>query len=206
MRLLTAFAIIVLCGFAAIRGWSIAHFVEDRARFSSSQSEVGGVDLWIGVPGLSTAALETSPAQTPDASEIEGVRKRAQRLATLLSLRPLSSGSWLSLAEARLMTARPYKEVLSALLMSSLTGPNEGAIMWQRGTFGLLLWQLLPSDARTRTIRDLAGALLETSIGDGEIRVERNLLSMKSAETRAVIASLLRAQGVTQAKLDRMGL
>jgi hypothetical protein len=206
MRLLTALAIIGLCAFAAIRGWSMAHFAEERARFASSQSEVAGVGRWIGVPGLTGAALETSLAQTVGASDIDGVRKRAESLAALLSVRPLSSENWLSFAGMRLVTARPYNEVLAALLMSSVTGPNEGTVMWQRGIFGLLLWQALPSDARRRTIGDLAGAIGGGSVGDREMRAAKNVLGVKSMETRSAIADLLRAEGVTEVKLDRMGL
>ena len=206
MRLLTAFAIIGLCAFAVIRGWSIAHFAEERARLASSQGEVGGVGRWIGVPGLTGAALETSLAHMPGASDFDGARERAESLAALLSVRPLSSENWLSFAGMRLVTAQPYKEVLAALSMSSVTGPNEGRVMWQRGIFGLLLWQALPPEARRRTIGDLAGAIRETSVGDGEMRVAKIVLSAKSAEARSQISDLLRAEGVTEAKLDRIGL
>lgn len=206
MRLLTAFAVIGLCAFAAIRGWSIAHFAQERARFASGQSAVGDFGRWIGVPGLTGAALETSLAPTAGATDIDSARKRAESLAALVSVRPMSSENWLSFAGARLVTGQSYKEVLSALLMSSVTGPNEGMVMWQRGIFGLLLWQALPPDARRRTIGDLAGAIRGTSLGDREISVAKNVLSMKSAESRSVIADLLRAEGVAKAKLDRMGL
>src|ERR1700730_11910281 len=175
MRLLTAVAIIVICGFAAVRGWSIAHFAEARALFASNEGEVDGVGRWVGVPGLTGMALKTSLAQTADVSDVDGARKRAESLAALLSVRPLSSENWLSLAKMRLVTSQPDKEVIAAWLMSSVTGPNERTVMWQRGVFGLLLWQALPPDARRRTIGDLAGAIQGqgTSVVNGEISVAK---------------------------------
>ena len=37
--------------------------------------------------------------------------------------------------------------------------------MLQRGIFGLLQWEALPAEPRQRTIADLAGALLGTTVG-----------------------------------------
>jgi hypothetical protein len=206
LRWLTSVAIIAVCGFAAIRGWSIAQFAEQRARISSAASTVGGVGRWMGVPGLAGAALETALKQKPAASGIDDAQKRAETLAKSLAVRPLSSKDWLQLAVMRLMTGEPQKQVLAALLMSSVTGPNEGGVMWQRGVLGLSLWQALPPDARQRTIDDLAGVFRVVPVGDGDMSAIKNVLDMKPAETRAAIADLLRAKGVTEADLDRMGL
>lgn len=207
-RLLTSFAIIGLCGFAAIRGWSIAQFAEvrARARVASTEGEVNGVSRWIGVPGLTDAALETSLAQNASASDIDGIAKRAEGLAAALSVRPLSSTNWLSLAGIWLVVAHPHQQVLAALQMSAVTGPNEGTIIWQRGIFGVLEWDSLPLDARRRTINDLAGTLLGTSVGDIETSVVRNVLSTKSAETRAQIAHLLKVEGVSASRLASLDL
>jgi hypothetical protein len=90
--------------------------------------------------------------------------------------------------------------------MSSLTGANEGSIMLQRGTFGLVQWEILPADVRKRVIADLAGAVLETTVRDGEIAPAKNVLTAKTPDTRQEIASLLRAQGVSANELARMGL
>jgi hypothetical protein len=204
-RLLTSVALIGLCGFTAVRGWSITEFAETRGRVAS-EGQVNHVNHWINVPGLADAALETSLAQLASASDIDGTRKRAEALATVLSLRPLSSENWLSLAGTWLVTDRPYGQVLVAIQMSSVTGPNEGAIMWQRGVFGLLQWDSLPPDARMQTIRDLAGSILGLSVDDVEIGVTKAVLSTKSAETRSQITDLLKVEGTSEIQLTRMGL
>jgi hypothetical protein len=206
LRWLASFAIIALCGFAVVRGWSLAQFAEERARISSNANAVGGVGRWMGVPGLAGAALETALKQNPAASGIDDAQKRAETLAKLLAVRPLSSKEWLQLAVMRLVAGEPQKQVLAALFMSSVTGPNEGGVMWSRGVLGLSLWQALPADARQRTIDDLVGVMRVTPVGDGEMSAVKDVLDMKPAETRSAIADLLRAEGVTEADLGRMGL
>jgi hypothetical protein len=206
LRWLTCVAIIALCGFVVVRGWSLVQFAEERARILSNPNAVASVGQWMGIPGLAGAALETALKQNPAASGIDDARKRAETLAKLLALRPLSAKDWLQLAVMRLIAGEPQKQVLSALLMSWVTGPNEGGVMWQRGVFGLSLWQALPADERQRTIDDLAGVLRVTPVGDDEMSAVKDVLGMKPAETRSAIADLLRAQGVTEADLGRMGL
>lgn len=206
MRWLTAFAILLLCSFAAVRGWGIAQFAEERARLASRQDGTTGLERWIGVPGLTASALEASLARGLQSSDVDGPRKRLESLVALLAVRPLAPESWLSLAGMQLVTAQPYKQILAALLMSSVTGPDEGRVMWRRGTLGLLLWQALPPDGRRRAIRDLAGAIQGTSIGNEEMGETRIILGVKSPETRSQIADLLRTDGVTDIYLDHMGL
>src|SRR5271154_1209850 len=112
MRLLTAFAIIISCGLAVVRGWSIVNFSEERALLASSGGGTTDIERWIGVPGLTGTALDASLAQISDTSDPDGARKREESLATLLSVRPLSSESWLSFAEMRLVTSQPFNQVL----------------------------------------------------------------------------------------------
>jgi hypothetical protein len=204
MRLLTAVAVIGLCAFAAFRGWGIVGFAVARAHGASGDQQA--VRAWIGVAGLAGAAREASLTQVADPADIEGARQRGEDLAAILSVRPLSSTNWLSLAGMRLVTAQPYQQVLAALTMSWVTGANEGAVMLQRGIFGLLQWEALPPDARKRIIADLAGVVLGTSIHDVSITPAKNVLSNKSADTRREIAGLLRAEGVSATELARMGL
>jgi hypothetical protein len=206
LRWLTCFASIALCGFTAIRGWSLAQFAEQRARILSNPNEVVSVGQWMGIPGLAGAALDSALKQRPTASGIDDPQKRAETLANLLAVRPMSSKDWLQFAVMRLVAGESQKRVVAALLMSSVTGPNEGGIMWQRGVFGLSLWQALPPDARQHTIDDLAGVMRVTPVGDSEMGAAKDVLDTKPAETRAAIADLLRAEGVAEADLGRMGL
>jgi hypothetical protein len=141
-----------------------------------------------------------------DATDIAGARDRADGLAAIAAIHPLSSANWLALAGMRLVTGQPYQQVLDALAMSALTGPNEGAIMLQRGVFGLLQWERLPEDVRRHTATDLAGAILGTSVQDVDLLSAKNILREKSPQTRQELADLLRADGVPASELDRMGL
>jgi hypothetical protein len=203
MRVLTALAIITLCLFAIVRGWSIAEFAQ--AQTISSRSAVDDLNRWVGVAGVTSAVLQSMLARAV-VSDVEGARQRAESLAALLSVRPLSSEEWLSLAEMRLITAQPEKDVQSALLMSSVTGPNEDYLMWQRGLFGLFIWQSLRTDARRQTIRDFAGALRGIPLGARETNAAKNLLRAKSDAARSEISGLLKAEGITKADFDRVGL
>jgi hypothetical protein len=204
MRVLTALAIIALCLFAVVRGWHMAEFAQ--AQRISSRSDVNDLRRWVGVPGVTSAALQATLARTAAVSDVKGARQRAERLTALLSVRPLSSEEWLSLAQMRLITGQPEKGVQSAWLMSSVTGPNEDYVMWQRGLFGLFIWQSLPADARRQAIRDFAGALRGIPLWEPEISVAKNLLSAKSAEVRSDISRLLRSEGIGKTELDRVGL
>jgi hypothetical protein len=204
MRVLTVLAMIALSVFAVVRGWGITEFAQTQA--ISNRSNIDDLRDWIRIPGIMSAALQSSLARTPRVSDVEGARDRARKLTALLSVRPLSSEEWLSLAEMRVITGQPENDVRAALLMSSLSGPNEEYVMWQRGLFGLFIWQSLSPDARRRIIRDLAVALHELPLGVREIGVAKNLLSAKPDEARSEISRLLKAEGVTKADFDRVGL
>ena len=206
MRLLTTFCVIGLCVFATIRGWTIMQFAEARAQALAHQIPSDAVRFWIGAPGLTSAALHASLTQTSAGTDRDAPRKREDDLTALLAVRPLSSADWLSLAGMRLVTAQPLEKVLAGFVMSSVTGPNEGAVMVQRAIFGLLQWEVLPADARRRTIGDLARATRADAIGDGAMTVAKNVLRAKSAEVRSQIVGLLRADRVSAAALARMGL
>ncbi len=118
----------------------------------------------------------------------------------------MSSISWLSLAGMRLVTGQPPEQVLSALAMSSLTGPNEHAIMYQRGVFELLQWEALPNDFRKRAVRDISGAMLSGNWGDSHRRAVVEALAGKGDETRRDIGDFLRGAGVADSELALMQL
>jgi hypothetical protein len=205
-RLLTALAIIGLCAVTVSWGWSIVGFANARARAVESEHRADAVRHWTAIPGLAGDALEVSLTDAAEPTDIDAARKRGEALNAILSVRPLSSTNWLSLAGVRLVAGEGYDMVLGALAMSSLTGANEGSVMLQRGIFGLVQWEALPPDVRKRIIADLAGAVLETTVRDGEIAPAKSVLSVKTADTRREIANLLLAQGVSAKELARMGL
>ena len=177
-----------------------------RAHLGAHETGVEEIRSWDKVPGLGSAALQASLTKIADIDGYRGARKRADDLSGLLSVRPLSPVNWLSLSGMRLVAGQNEKEVLSALEMSWVTGPNEGSIMLQRGIFGVMLWEVLPPDARKRVIDDLAGAILGTPTDDRELNMVKNVLSTKSLDIREEIASLMRAENVSATQLARLGL
>jgi hypothetical protein len=205
-RWLTAIAVLGLCGFGLSRGCEITRFAEARSRLGAHEKQADAVKRWAAVPGLAEAALVASLTRVADAGDIDGARRRAEGLAAILAVHPLSSTDWLSLSGIWLVTGQPHERVLGALVMSSVTGPNEGSVMLQRAIFGLLQWEVLPAEPRQRTIADLAEALLGTAVQDVEIHPAKNVLAGKSEEVRREIADRLSAAGVAATELARMGL
>jgi hypothetical protein len=206
VRLLTTVAILGLCSFAIVRGWSIVRFVDARTHFAAHETGVEQIRSWDKAPGLRDAALQTSLTTIADMTDADGARKRMDGLNALLSVRPLSSVDWLSLSGMRLVAGQNETEVLSALEMSWVTGPNEGSVMLQRGVFGILLWETLPPDVHRQVIDDVAGAIIGMPTGDSELHLVKNVLSEKSVDIRQEIASLMRAGSVPASQLSRLGL
>lgn len=205
-RVLTAVVGIGLCVFAVFYGCRILAFTTARDHLAAGDRRAGAVRAWYTVPGLAGFAGEAILASRADATDMDAARQRGDDLAALLVAWPLSSSNWLSLAGVRMVTAQPYEKVLDALAMSSVTGPNEGGLMFQRGIFGLLQWEVLPGDFRNRTIVDLAGMIVTTPIEDVDMNRAKHILAAKAADTRREVAALLRIQGVPGSELARMGL
>lgn len=161
---------------------------------------------WIGVPAVTTAALD---AALRDIAEQNGPTAAEQRLALLtqlLAARPMSSIAWLSLAGMRVATGQPYETVLATLKMSSVTGPNEAEVMWERGIFCVLQWEGLPPDFQQRAAVDLAGPILTGIVNEPGQQLIRGVLGTKAPQVQAQIASMLQTQGVTVEDLKRIGL
>ena len=193
---------IALCGYAALRGWSVIDFARTRGPGDAGAA----TRAWIGVPAVTGAALDATLRDIAGQGGTAAAEQRAALLKTLLATRPMSSMAWLSLAGMRVATGRPYSEVLAALKMSSVTGPNESEVMWERGIFCLLQWEALPLDFQQRTILDLAGPILTGNVNDAGLRLARGVLSAKTPQARAQIAALLAVQGVTSGNLKQIGL
>jgi hypothetical protein len=206
MRLLTIVIVMGLSAFAVFDGWSIASFARARAQSAGGAASADTFRYWAGIPGLAGAVMQATLSPMRGAADIDSSRRRMDELAALLSVHPLSGSNWLALAGMRLVTAQSYEQVLAALAMSSLTAPNEGMIMAQRGIFGLLQWEALPANARQRAANDLAGIILATSMGKGEANVVKTIVQAKPAESRSQIAALLGATGVPTAELARIGI
>lgn len=206
IRLPTIIVIVALCAMTMSRGWAIVEFGYARAEARRAGEVTAALARWKDAPGLGRVSLEASLPPMSDATDIAGARGRAEGLAAIAAVHPLSSTNWLALAGMRLVTGQPYQQVLDALAMSVLTGPNEGAVMLQRGVFGLLQWERLPEDVRRRTALDLAGAILGTNVQDVDLLPAKNILREKPPQTRQEVGDLLRADGVPASELSRIGL
>jgi hypothetical protein len=206
VRLLTAIVMIGLCAVGISRGWNLIRFSSVKAGLSPSQNAASILGPWTTVPGVATAALESSATTVTGPTDVQGSLKRVDELAGLLSVQPMSSANWLSLSSMRLVTGQVTDKVLSALAMSSITGPNEDDVMIQRGLFGLLQWESIPSDVRRRTITDVAGAILLGEWTDRERGALTGVVKPKSAETRKEIADQLRIEGVPEKELGLLAL
>lgn len=201
MRLLTVIAVLMLCLVAGLRGWSIVRFAAER-----TDAPADTVRAWAAVPGLAGDALAASLTRMRSPDDLAGARRRAADLTALLSVRPMSAADWLSLAGMRRVIGEPESAVLGALTMSWLTGPNEGNLMLQRGLFGAVQWQALPSDARQRTIADIIGAVLSAQLGDSDFALAKKVLDEEPAPVRHEIAALVAAEGLSLAQIARLGL
>jgi hypothetical protein len=206
LRTSTALVVIGLCALAMSRGWSMVQFSQARAGLAPGEPAANRLAAFAGAPGLAVAALEASETPVAGTADQAGAKKRIDELTAVLSLRPMSSINWLTLAGMRLVTGQPPDKVLAALGMSSLTGPNEHAMMYQRGVFELLQWEALPNDFRKRAIRDLSGAMLSGNWGDSHRRAVVEALTGQSDETRRDIGDLLRGAGVADSELALMQL
>jgi hypothetical protein len=202
MRVLTALVVLGLCGFAAVRGLLVVNF----AAMGPAPLDRTTLGSWTESAGLRDAVLQRVLRRSEAESDPAAIGKRADAMAALLQVRPLSSAYWMDLAGLRLVTGQPYEQVLAALTMSFLAGPNEGGLMRDRGIFGLMQWERLPDDARHRTIQDVAGAIRGRMIGIDEPQVAKQLLAAKPTQTRTEIDRLLRAERLSADELHRIGL
>jgi hypothetical protein len=203
---LTALAVIGLSGWTMSCGWTIVRFSHASATAASHEERVNAVRPWIGTPGVAGAAMEASLMDAASPTDFDTIRARNDEFVAILSRRPMSSLSWLSLASMQLVSGQPLDKVLEALTLSSLTGANEGHAMSQRGVFALWQWESMPPHFRKRLAADLAGSMLERTMSSREQTAAYEILAAKSADTRREIADLLRADGLSATDLLRIGL
>jgi hypothetical protein len=192
IRAATALFVLFLCLPAIVRG-------ADILRFSVADDNDEDTRPWANVSGLAFSALESS--LTPVAKP-EDVPKRRDDLTEILSMRPLASEYWLTLAGTRITAGEPLSKALDALTLSSITAPNEGYLIAQRGIFGVSYWEALPPEVRNRAMDNLAARRLS---GRNAERL-RNILAEKTPNVRDAIRTALRARGLSAESFSRIGL
>src|SRR5262245_27980179 len=148
IRLLTAIALIAMGGIAVAQGWEIVHFSLAMMNAGSSDERAEVVNTWRTTSGVASTALQGDLTDEINPTDIIAVSRRREVLSAILSLRPLSSIDWLSLAGTQLATNQLMEDVLASLRLSTLTGPNEAHIMVQRAVLGVLLWEHLTPELK----------------------------------------------------------
>jgi hypothetical protein len=199
IRLLTAIALMGICGIAITQGWRIVRFsLVVTMNIDSAEKRDELVNTWGAVPGVASKALQVGLTDEVNPSDMMVAYRRREILSEMLSIKPLSSMDWLSLSAMRLVTDQSTEDVLASLKLSMLTGPNEAYIMVKRGVFGVSLWEQLSPDLKSRVAYDLAPILFPRTPAQGaESGKLRALLSAKSEPVRKEIRETLLATGLS---------
>lgn len=195
IRLVTSGVVIGLCLCAVWKGY-------DLIRFARAGSTAADVQPWIDDAGVAFDARETALTAIDNSSTDETIRKRRDEIAELLAIEPLSSWYWLQLAEARVDGHEPLAKILSALELSTVTGPNEDYMITERGLFGIWQWEMLPPEVQQRAIADL----VVVSLSDRKAAWLKTTLTGKSEQVREQIRAALESQGLSKLNLKRIGL
>jgi hypothetical protein len=197
IRFWTAIAMIGICALSVGRGLSIVHFSLAVANIHSSENRAETIHNWTAVPGVASSALQSQLKEKIDASDLKAANSRREALAAILSIKPLSSMDWLSLSGLQLLTDQPLEQVLGSLLLSTMTGPNEGYVMAERGIFGASLWEDLSPDLRRHAAMDLVAGEMPQN---GKFRA---VLSTKSEQIQNELRAAILATGLSSKQVER---
>jgi hypothetical protein len=195
IRFWTAIMMIGICSLFVARGLSIVQFSLATANPPERRAET--LHAWAAVPGIASAALQGHLTERIDPSDSKAANSRRQALAAILSIKPLSSMDWLSLSGMQFITDQPMEQVLSSLLLSTMTGPNEGYVMADRGIFGASLWEDLSPDLRRHAAMDLVAGEMPQN---GKFRA---VLSTKSEQIQNELRAAILATGLSSKQVER---
>jgi hypothetical protein len=197
IRFWTAISMIGICALSVVRGLSIVHFSLAMANINSSENRAETIHKWAAVPGIASAALQSELTEKINPSDLKAANNRREALSAILSIKPLSSMDWLSLSGMQLITDQPMEHVLGSLLLSAMTGPNEGYVMGDRGIFGASLWEDLSPDLRRRAAMDLVAGEIPQN---GKFRA---VLSTKSERIQNELRAAILATGLSSKEAER---
>jgi hypothetical protein len=197
-RVVWLLTVVAIAGGCAVTAWRGS----DIVRYYMAHAKRDEVRAWFDVPGVAFAAREHALTIVDDLSDAQKTRQRLEDITGILSVRPLSSEYWLSLAKMRQATGEGASKALEALELSTLTGPNEGTVMAHRGLFGVWQWEILPPELRTQTAADLTASELSTR----DVAWLKANLSEKPDAVRQEIRAALQSHDFPAAKLTRIGL
>jgi hypothetical protein len=204
IRLLTAIAVIGICGISVAEGWRIVHFSLVTMNIDSPEIQAEIVNTWRAVPGLASKALQAGLTDAVNPSDMMVAYRRREILSETLAIKPMSSMDWLSLSGMQLVTDQPMEDVLASLKLSMLTGPNEGSVMVERGVVGVSLWESLSPDLKSRVAYDLAPTLFPRTPEEGaESGKLRAVLSAKPERVRKELREALLATGLSPKEIEQ---
>jgi hypothetical protein len=196
----TAIVVIGICGFSIARGLGIVHFSLAMANIDSQERRAEIVNAWSAAPDVASYALRADLTDQIDPSDQKAADRRRQKLSTLVSIKPMSSYSWLSLSGLQLITDQPMEQVFASLELSMLTGPKEGYVMVDRGLFGVSLWERLPPDLQRRVALDLAAGEAAEMTGGKSIRAA---LAAQPDQALGEVRAAMIATGLSPQQVDQ---
>jgi hypothetical protein len=204
IRVVTAIVLLGICGFSIARGWTIVRFSVATMSVESPEKRAEIAKMWGTTPGLASRALRTVLADKIDTADQKVASEQREGLAAILSIKPLSSRDWLSLSGLQLVTDQPMDDVLESLKLSTLTGPNEGYVMVERGIYGVSLWESLSPDLKGRVAHDLLPVLSQRTPEEGaEAGRLRALVSAQPQRVRRELREALLATGLSPNEIER---
>ena len=204
IRLVTAIAMIVICGFSVAQGWRIVHFSLAMENIDSSEKRAEIINTWTAVPGLASRAMRADLTDAINPSDPKAANRRRAALSAILSIKPLSSIDWLSLSGMQLVTEQPMRQVLESLKLSTLTGPNESYVMAERAIFAVSLWDVLSPDLKSRVALDLAPLISSRTPAEGaETGKFRAILSAEPEQVRTELREALLATGLSPKEIEQ---
>jgi hypothetical protein len=197
MRLWTAIVLIGLCGFSIVQGWGIVRFSLAMANIDSLEKRAEIINTWASAPNVASEALQAALRQKINISDPETAHSRREVLSSILSIEPLSPDNWLRLSQLQLVTDQRMEQVFESLELSMLTGPNEGYVTAERGTYGVALWERLSPELQRRVALDLASR--ETG-GDEKLRA---VLSAQPERVRKELRAAMIATGLSPKEIEK---
>ena len=208
LRLLTAAALIAVAAFSVSRGYAILHFSLESMNAESAEQRAEIVGRWGATPGLASMALHAGLAEQLNIADQEATNRQREALIAVLSNKPLSAREWLSLSGVQLVTDQPMDDVLESLKMSTLTGPNEGTVMVDRGIYGVSLWGSLSPDLKSRVANDLLVTLFPRTPDEGKQGGKlRALVAAQPERVRKELRAELLATGLPASEIEqRLGI
>ncbi len=154
VRFATAVGLMLVAGATITLGWRAASYgIAEVYATSENVDEVFqaysnqlGAATFVGRNRLGM----TPPSQIDPDSAIETVKG-------MLSISPLSSVDWFYLASLQNFIGAPPEDVLGALALSAMTGPNQQTVMTARAVMASGMLDQLPPDLRRTFVLDLVG-------------------------------------------------